>query len=926
MASGPAPEPIEHGDRALSLIPEESSGLIRIPRLITEDLFLPASEGPYIASGLVDVYAGATLRIESGAIIKGRGVFQVHGTLIAGTSGDVPPVVFTSWDDDSAGGDMNDEGESEAIARLVRACRILNAPAQCVERLAALDANGGTEIPPLAGEGPTIIAREGSAVSLEHVEMRYGGAGGWHLYENRPPGISGEELATWSGQLANVGGFVEIRDSVFLHAPINQIMQTAGETRVERARFSNSKNGVRMRGGSFYLRDSSVTNVRGHGFLEEGYAASLEQNWWGARSGPQHPVSNDRGRGVLVSGNAEIVPWLTEDPFAQPIVCAEPCASNVLFLPGIKGSRLYGATGEKLWEPFGDGDIDAMMLDATGKSARHGVHTTDRDIVDSVAGIMDIYESFATFMDDMVEEEIVRAWIPFTYDWRLSLSDIVATASYQSQSMQATLETLAETSKTGKVTIVAHSNGGLVAKELMRSMHEEDARRLIDDIIFIGVPQSGAPQALAALLYGYKEGLPWWFPGIVSTKAARVFAMNAPMGYHLLPSQQYLATETVAHPVVRFGKGDAYDIERAAYGDTIDTSIELTSFARAHEGGREQPLPHRTDQASVLNPTLLTYATSIHDALDTWEAPEGVSVHQIAGTGASTVSGIEYYERCALSLCASLYAPLFREDGDGVVPVPSALMMQDAPGSEKYSVDLSVQDSGVFDQKNHGTLLSMPEVQSLVSGTLTGIRSPLSRRSLEEPPSSGAADEKILILLHAPLALTITDEYGNRVDLDEGAIPGSTYGVFGGVQYVMVPSGARYRLELEASAPGTFTLEVREMEHEQVLSEFLFLEVPVLDTTKASMEILPDAHEQILKIDRDGDGTTDTELTANTGAVAPHFPHEANEPDIDAGRSRSDGATATQNSLGHLQRTLYRLLLQLLLLYLKDTHALMLET
>lgn len=913
------------GEEVPSLVPKATAGLIRMPRIISEDLFLSASEGPYVFSGLTDVYAGATLRIEPGTIVKGRGVFQVQGALIAGGAGDVPPVVFTSWDDDSAGGDMNDTGESDAIARLLHNCRVLNTPAQCVERLAALEASGGTELPSLAGEGPMIIAREGGVVSLQNVEMRYGGGNGWYLYENPPPGISGEQLATWSGQLANIGGFVDIKDSVFLHAPLNQIMQTGGETRVERTRFSDSVNGVRMRGGSFYLHDSSITSVRGYGFLEEGYAASAQRNWWGAKSGPSHATHNTGGQGAAVSENADVFPWLTEDPFAAPAACTEPCASNVLFLPGIKGSRLYSETGEKLWEPFGNGDIEAMMLDATGRSLSVGVRAADRDIVDTVAGIMDIYGSFAEFMDVMTEGEIIRAWIPFAYDWRLSLPDIVANASDNGQDLRASLEALADASKTGKVTIVAHSNGGLVAKELMRSMHEEDVRRLIDDVILIGVPQSGAPQALGALLYGYKEGLPWWFPGIVSTKAARAFAMNAPMGYHLLPSQQYLAAEAATHPIVRFREGEAYEIERATYGETIDTFAELTSFALAREGGRERPLPHRIDQAAILNHALLAYAASTHDALDAWEPPEGVGVYQIAGTGASTVSGIEYYEQCALALCASLYAPLFREDGDGVVPASSARMMQDSPGSETYAVDLSGQDPGLFGRKDHGTLLSMPEVQSLVAEVLTGTASSPSWHSLDERSSAGAADRRIMILLHAPLALTVTDENGNRASADEESIPGSAYGAFGGVQYIFVPRDAHYQLELEASEPGTFTLEIRDMESERVLSETVFLEVPVLGTTRASLAILPDAYEQILNIDTDGDGITDTRLIADTGEVAPRFPEDMAGSYVDTHRSRSGGAAVPQDSLEQLQRTLYRLLLQLFLLYLKDTHVRMLE-
>ena len=90
--------------------------------------------------------------------------------------------------------------------------------------------------------------------------------------------------------------------------------------------------------------------------------------------------------------------------------------------------------------------------------------------------------------------------ITIPYDWRLTpdqildkgaevapgkISYLVATSSpYIIQE----LKRLAATSKTKKVTIIAHSNGGLVTKRLIEKLGV-DAATLVDKVIFVAVPQ-----------------------------------------------------------------------------------------------------------------------------------------------------------------------------------------------------------------------------------------------------------------------------------------------------------------------------------------------------------------------------------------------------------------------------------------------------
>lgn len=73
---------------------------------------------PYVVSGTVGVAAGATLTIEPGVIVKFDGTsagMSISGVLdVVGTASS--PVVFTSYQDDTAGGDTNGDGNATSGA------------------------------------------------------------------------------------------------------------------------------------------------------------------------------------------------------------------------------------------------------------------------------------------------------------------------------------------------------------------------------------------------------------------------------------------------------------------------------------------------------------------------------------------------------------------------------------------------------------------------------------------------------------------------------------------------------------------------------------------------------------------------------------------------------------------------------------------
>lgn len=566
----------------------------------------------------------------------------------------------------------------------------------------------------------------------------------------------------------------------------------------------------------------------------------------------------------------------------------QKCCSSVLFLPGIKGSRLYVETGgaeNKLWEPDlseGNADVQKMSLDSNGKSIGN-VYVKEENILDSAGGT-NYYKSFISDMDALKSDGAITDWQPVAYDWRLSLNDIIANGAeidgkifYETSTTTPyiiqTLRRLASQSQTGKVTIVAHSNGGLVTKALLQQLGDVEAQKLIDNVIFVGVPQSGAPQAIGSLLYAYKEDISFFAVPIVDKKTAREFAENSPMGYHLLPSQRYFDdTKDINHPVIIFDGEKAFEKERIAYGLVVGNSTELGDFLLARDGGREKPLSSQIGKANVLNATLVDYAKSLHDTLDVWVPPENITLYQIAGWGEDTIAGIEFYDQCILSFCVPKYRPLLVEDGDGVVPIPSALMMSTSTENVKrYWVDLQTYNSAPnTKRRDHGSILEVFELRKFIENILDDTNALTSYVQTEQPSTLKQA-KKLRFFLHSPLTLELYDSSGNHVGQNEDGtfdqeIPDVEYGEFGDVQYITATQGSQYQVVLNGLDVGIFSLDIQEVDGGSVTKQSTLANLPTTGNTKVTLNIGNGIETaSLLEVDEDGDGVVDITLQPLVG-------------------------------------------------------------
>jgi pimeloyl-ACP methyl ester carboxylesterase len=589
--------------------------------------------------------------------------------------------------------------------------------------------------------------------------------------------------------------------------------------------------------------------------------------------------------------------------------------SNVAFLPGIQSSYLYrpGLVGDnQLWLPNvgvgTDSDIEDLFMNADGTSVRSDIYARDRDIITKAYGVVNVYSGFPEHMDTMVASGTIRAWKPIAYDWRLSFEHLLthgaATTDGKIDYTQSgeyiidELRALASSSDNGRVTIVAHSNGGLLAKALLLKLEETQDPLLaqIDTVMFVAVPHLGTPKALLPTLHGAENTLKTFSLDDATWRGA---AKNSPGALGLMPSQTYLV-KTQGVNIISFDAsldalretirlrdemgyvGDGLDTVvdyRTRYGNEIGSFSELQEFLRGE--GRTTPLFTDVVHPETLETGLLVDAAHMHARLDAWQPADidkngepDIRVVEVVGTGLGTISGLRYITAPHLPACASACSvrvpvqavqavPEYSSRGDGTVMVQSADHMQ----GETYYFDIHQynRDRGAANdliERNHSNIMSAVSVRSLVSQVLQ--QDAVISQYLELTPS--APRPLTVIEVHSPVALSVTDALGNRVGSTTSTIPGMTfettipnsgYDKVGQSSFVVLPTENAYTLHLDGYASGTFTMKVKRYEQDRLVASTTFTDVPTTNMLQGTAVVSATATSFALSLDTNGDGITD---------------------------------------------------------------------
>lgn len=584
------------------------------------------------------------------------------------------------------------------------------------------------------------------------------------------------------------------------------------------------------------------------------------------------------------------------------VQCTQNCYDNVMFLPGIEGSRLYekdGTSDKELWVSFSDSKQSDMSLDTNGKSI-NSVYTkddtqntgesTETGIVDSAYG-SNIYKSFIGDLRDWKSAGIIKDYAFIPYDWRLSLDDIItngatsgnsdlAYTTSQDFSQSYFLKKLSElqaSSPTGKVTIIAHSEGGLVAKAFIQKLKDTNnpLYNQIGKVILIAVPQVGTPEAMMGILHGDGIG-----PlGIVMSSArSRNLAKNMPSVYTLLPSAGYFTTvNTSLNPLATFENAAAFNSDIAQYGTTITSENEMKQYILGSDGRSDAPYDFVVNPA-IGNPALYKNAQDTHQVLDSWTPASTTKVVQVAGWGEETLMGIDYEQLFNLwGLAITTLHPREVVDGDGTVVTPSALWISTSTSNvERWWVDLATYNKQLFGMdRAHADILEIPNLLSFIKSEIMGTSFSDPQNIVVNSTSRLiTTGERLHFILHSPLTLGFTDSSGNytgaTATTTEFNIPGVDYKRFGEVQWLSVPKSMAGQVVMHGTGSGSFTLNVEQQAGNTIVSTTTFAAMPSATSTVATLMIDPSVDptaSSTLKIDYHGDGKVDSSYPAKQGRM-----------------------------------------------------------
>ncbi len=604
------------------------------------------------------------------------------------------------------------------------------------------------------------------------------------------------------------------------------------------------------------INNSSIYNNSQYGIINRATKyIDAKDNWWGSIDGPISTSSEEISDKVF--GNIYYKPWKYEDID----IYKNKCCSNVLFIPGMEASRLYKDTNT-LWEPNRNADIDKLYMNELGESIDNSIYT--KDILDSAFGFKNIYKNLIAMMNGVVAEKTINKWLPFPYDWRMSIEDVVygnTKVSTTSISLIKTIEGLAKDSKTGKVIIVAHSNGGLVSKLLLKALEEKGESNIVEKVIQIAVPELGTPQALLAMLHGYNQSI---LGGLfLSKNNSRTFSKNVPGAYGLLPSKEFFnrnSTNIIT---------DVFSNNNNLFIDTYESMKEFllnNYYSKSITDDINTPL--------LLNTNLISKSENTHSLIDSWKHSSTTNILSIIGWGLTTPEGIKYEKdkHCKArkaKICSVAFLAKNTYSGDGTV-----LTNSNSYNSDKtVFFNLKKMNSEMDKKINHANILESTEI-------LNSVKNQISKNILSFDYGKYFTDtvpidnEKVLtIKVYSPIDIHIYDKLGRHTgiiqnpvigkDLEsyENNINSSYYADFDRIKMIQVPYGDDYEIVLEGNDNGVFSLDIEISEQNNIIASTSFSELPVnpnmnIDLVVPTSTILL-ASSTVMNIDADGDGITE---------------------------------------------------------------------
>ena len=651
------------------------------------------------------------------------------------------------------------------------------------------DTNGDDNITsPKPSDWAQIVTLPGGTSIFKHAVIRYGG----YYYTG--------------ANLNNSGGTLSISYSTTEKASAYGIYHTGGTSNIDHNAIQNN--------GSYGVYNSTANYI------------DAINNYWGDASGPYHSTQNLHGTGNRVSDNVNFKPFLTEDPTGGDITPPPPTPTRtpVLFVPGTlgteikKGNTLLWADLEKMIQesPLGDRFMDPLAFNQDG---------TPTDSLLTVGNVLGNPQGRFDYTAGLLSEFMSRGYTVntdfflFPYDWRGDITDNADGALINR------IDTILSQTGSGKIDIIAHSQGGLLIKKFLLDNPKYDSK--IRKIVFLGTPNLGSPKSARTLLEGDDLGVEWKLNNVtmlqLDSDEVKRISLNMPAIYEMLPSREYFS-------------------QISGYLGTGKTIYDYTT----------------TKQKLIddgLNSSLISLAENFHSvALDNFSfSGTGIDVWNIVGCQQPTVTQILQK--------GTNFNDVTYKAGDGTVPFFSATHLGGA--STLYALKVE-----------HGTMPSNEVIRAQIADILTS-ETVQTRAGLTTNPST-CHFNGVKVSVHSPADLNVYDPQGRHLGPNtdgsfDTQIPGVAYDTIGEEKFAFLPelpTGQTYTVKLIATGAGTMSFVSEKVEESSTVNTAVYFDVPISVGSTADIA-LTDANTQPLVLHPDANSSQTILPSLGTGDALP---------------------------------------------------------
>ncbi len=530
--------------------------------------------------------------------------------------------------------------------------------------------------------------------------------------------------------------------------------------------FSNSIDISTQSGTGQYTYSPPNVGSGNHYFFTE----SLQPGW--SRQGIVCTNDQNGPVGLPLNGGM-VLPYYSYTTTTCIVTNQKTATLNpILIVPGIMGTEIDKGT-ELLWpdlarmaNPFHSDDfMDPLSYQSNGLPV-----DTSLSIGSVLTNPDQVFDYSEKLQSDLIAAGYVQGLNLFTfpYDWRRDIQQVAEQDDPQmlNPSLRQTIDNILASTGAQKISIIAHSQGGLVVKRLLMDVPQYQSK--IDKLVFVGVPNLGAPKAAKVLLYGDDMDVNFAGLGLDPLEVQKI-AQNMPAVYQLLPGSEY------------FNHAAGY----IAKGQPVSPDIPVLHITNLSATATVEYLKDQN-----LNSALIDDANNFHsESFDNFDlSTTGITAYNIVGCQAGTLGKIISKPDGDYNL--QIVA------GDGTVPLISGVHI---PGAATYYAL----------QSSHGLMLTQDGIRKLIVNVMTGgvaANNSNISQNISDCKFNGTA-----VSAHSPVRLDVYDSQGRHLGPVSGGfdsqIPNADYETIGHDSFAYLPDGGIYTVQLTATGAGNFSFD-----------------------------------------------------------------------------------------------------------------------